>query len=261
MKLILIIVCSAAMALTDLAPPNSAIASPLYAMHPVTPTLLHQVGHRGGFYGGRAYYRPGLYRGGYYGRGLYGRGLYGRRLYGGYGGYYGGYGGYGGYYGDYWGAGSALIAGALLGAALAQAWEPAYQPVYCHPSRLSPRAYYRPHPVYEYTIPHAQVRASSARLAEAQSHGTRLLGRGPNDRSLKPAEKPERGDRRAGRGGDRARRPRRTLGGSQSLLKLRPFGMSRTTQTSPQAKVALGGLQPIAAHHFSGLDQDLFPLR
>ena len=147
MRLIPTIVCSAAMTLTDLAPPNIAIASPLHAMRPVTPTLLHQVGHRGGFYGGRGYYRPGLYRGGYYGQGLYGRGLYGPRLYGGYGGYYSGW---GGYYGDYWGAGSALIAGALLGAALAQAWEPAYQPVYRPRVYYRPRAYYRPYPVYVY---------------------------------------------------------------------------------------------------------------
>ena len=150
MKMFPTIVCSAAMTFTglsvDLAP---ALASSIKPIALEMPSLLHQIGGRRGFYGGRSYYRPRLYRGGgpygggYYGRGTYRGGYYGRGVYGGahYGGYYGrGYGNYS----DIWVPGAALVAGALIGAVIADQWEPEYRPVY------RPRYVYRPYSVYDY---------------------------------------------------------------------------------------------------------------
>jgi len=116
-----------------------------------------QIWDRRGFYGG-GYYGRGFYGGGggYYGRGFY-PGYYRRGFYGG--GYYGrGFYGGGGYYGNYyglWAPGAAFIAGAIIGGALAQPWEPAYRPrYYRRPYAVYPRPYVvyrRPYAVYDYT--------------------------------------------------------------------------------------------------------------
>ena len=134
MKKAALILCSAAMTFTSMA---ADAASPLRPMTVQSPSQVHQIGHRGG------YYRGGGYRRGFYG--------------GGFGGYYGGY----GHYDNFWVPGAAFIAGAIIGGALANRYEPEYRPIY-RPYRVyrpiwrrhriyRPYRAYRSYPVYNYS--------------------------------------------------------------------------------------------------------------
>ena len=132
MKKATLILCSAAMTLTSVA---ADAASPLRPMAIEAPSLVHQVGDRRGFYGGRGYHRRGFYRGGF-------------------GGYHGGY----GHYDNFWVPGAAFIAGAIIGGVLANQYEPEYRPIYrpyrpiYRPHRVyRPYRVYRSYPVYDYS--------------------------------------------------------------------------------------------------------------